>query len=359
MVMSLYRAIDRSKVQFDFVIDNDVENVFEEEIERLGGRIYRLPKFNGKNYKQVRKAWDTFFVSHPEYKVLHSHVRSYASMYLPVAKAHGVKTIIHSHNTSNGHGIAAAAKMVLQYPLRFQADYFFGCSEIAGQWLFGKKVVKSDRYFMLKNAVDVDRFSYRANAREEIRRKLGIGDNDFVIGHIGRMHPQKNHRFLIDCFREIAEQRSDTKLMLLGDGELRREIEEQIRQMDLEDRVLLLGIQSDPEMYLSAMDCLMLPSVHEGLPVVVVEAQASGLRCFVSDTVTREVCLSELVQYLPITQGTEPWVNAGVSCTQQRLDVTKQIEENGFCVNSSAKWLLDFYLKIVNREVSLCKGAQS
>ena len=352
MVMSLYRAIDRSKVQFDFVVDCDEENVFEQEIAQLGGRVFRLPKFNGKNFMEVRKAWAAFFKTHPEYKVLHSHIRSYAAIYLPVAKAHGVKTIIHSHNTSNGHGIMAIGKKLLQYPLRFQADYYFGCSEIAGQWLFGKKIVASDRYYMLKNAVDLDRFSYKQQIREKIRRQLNIKDDALVIGHIGRMHPQKNHHFLIDCFAEIAAQREDARLILLGDGDLRAEITEQIHRLVLDDKVLLLGIRKNIEEYLCAMDCMALPSLHEGLPVVVVEAQANGLHCFVADTVTKEVELSELVRYLPISQGSEPWVQAILNCKQEHINVSRQIQEGGFCVSTSSRWLCDFYQAIVKEKAS-------
>lgn len=348
MVMNLYRAIDRDRIQFDFILDCDKENVFEEEIHGLGGRVFHLPKFNGKNYKQVRKAWDDFFKTYPEYKVLHSHIRSYASLYLPIARAHGVKTIIHSHNTSNGKGIISIGKKILQYPLRFQADYFFGCSEIAGQWLFGKRIIKSDRYFMLKNAVDTERFAYQQQLREKVRSDLKIAKNALVIGHIGRMHPQKNHHFLIDCFREIAAKRNDTRLILLGDGELRGEITAHIHKLGLEEQVLMLGIQKNPEDYLSAMDCFVLPSVHEGLPVVVVEAQANGLPCLVSDAVTRQVQLSELVQYLPISQGITPWVNAALDCKQSRMDVSARIKESGFCVKTSSQWLCDFYHTITS-----------
>ena len=346
MVMSLYRAIDREKVQFDFIIDCDVENVFEDEIKQLGGLIFRLPKFNGKNLMQVRKAWDDFFCDHQEYKILHSHVRSYASLYLPIAKKYGVKTIIHSHNTSNGRGIMSIAKRVLQYPLRFQADYFFGCSEIAGQWLFGKKIVRSDRYFMLKNAVDMDRFSYSEEKRYQFRRELAIEDHTVVIGHVGRMHPQKNHHFLIDCFAQIVMQRNDVKLMLLGDGELREEISRYIHQLGLQDHVLVLGMKKNVEDYFSAMDCLVLPSLHEGLPVVIVEAQANGLTCFVSDTVTKEVQLSELVHYLPVNQGEKAWSSAILDTEIDRKDVSEQIRNNGFCIKGSSSWLCDFYTKI-------------
>lgn len=348
MVMNLYRAIDRNKIQFDFILDCDKENIFEEEINLLGGRVFHLPKFNGKNYKRVYEAWNDFFKTHPEYKVLHSHIRSYASLYLPIAKAHGVKTIIHSHNTSNGKGVLSVGKKILQYPLRFQADYFFGCSEIAGQWLFGKRVVKSDRYFMLKNAVDTERFAYQQQLREKVRCDLKIAKDALVIGHIGRMHPQKNHHFLIECFHEIAAKRNDARLILLGDGELRGEITEHIQRLGLEEQVLMLGIQKNPEDYLSAMDCFVLPSVHEGLPVVVVEAQANGLPCLVSDAVTREVQLSELVQYLSISQGITPWVNAVLDYKQSRMDVSAQIKESGFCVKASSQWLCNFYQTIVH-----------
>lgn len=347
MVMSIYRAINREKVQFDFIIDNDKVNVYAEEIRQLGGKIFQLPKFNGKNYRQVRRAWEKFLSEHPEYKILHSHVRSYAALYIPIAKKYGLKTIIHSHNTSNGRGIAALGKKILQYPLRFQADYFFGCSEIAGQWLFGKKIVKSSRYFMLKNAVDMDRFSFRKPIRDQIRQEMGADENALLIGHVGRMHPQKNHSFLIDCFAKIAEQRNDAKLVLLGDGEHRKAIVEQIKQLGLQDHVLMLGLKKNVEDYFSAMDCFVLPSLHEGLPVVVVEAQANGLPCFISDTVTKEVQLSELVQYLSITQGESPWVEAVLSADLNRKDVSEQIRSSGFCVQSSSQWLCNFYGEIV------------
>jgi glycosyltransferase involved in cell wall biosynthesis len=345
MVMALYRAMDRSKVQFDFVLDCDT-NIFEDEIRQLGGRIFRLPKFNGRNFREIRTAWKDFFANHPEYKVLHSHIRSYASLYLPIAKKYGVKTIIHSHNTSNGKGLKAIMKMALQYPLRFQADYFFGCSELAGQWLFGRKVVKSDRYFMLKNAVDVDRFSYCQEVRERIRKELACDDGTFVIGHVGRMNPQKNHRFLIECFSAIAEKKRNAKLILLGDGELRDEVAQQIAALGLEDRVAILGVKGNVEEYFSAMDCLLLPSLHEGLPVVIVEAQANGLKSFVSDTVTREVQLSQQVQYLPINQGSQSWVDAVLGADLGRKDVTEDIRKHGFCVKASSRWLCDFYLDI-------------
>lgn len=200
---------------------------------------------------------------------------------------------------------------------------------------------------MLKNAVDLERFAYRQEVRDAIRRELSVDENTLLIGHVGRMHPQKNHQFLIECFAQIAQKKSHVKLVLLGEGELREAICEQIRQLGLQDRVVLLGLKKNVEDYFSAMDFLVLPSVHEGLPVVVVEAQASGLKCFVSDTVTKEVQLSDLVEYLPINQGEAPWVEAVVNAEPIRKDVSDRIRNGGFCIKASSRWLCDFYAGIV------------
>lgn len=349
MVMSLYRAIDRQQMQFDFVLDTQTEGVFENEIRQLGGRIYYVPKFNGRNGAKVRSAWHKFFREHPEYKILHSHVRSYASLYLPIAKKNGLKTVVHSHNTSNGKGIASVGKWLLQYPLRHQADYFFGCSEWAGQWLFGKKVVKSDRYYMLKNAVDMDRFAFRPEIRQQIRQELGAEESTRVLGHVGRMNVQKNHAFLLRAFRDMVDAHPDTLLVLLGDGELREAVEKQIRELSLEKHVRVLGVKENAQEYMSAMDALLLPSLHEGLPVVVVEAQAAGLPCLIADTITREVALSELVHYLPINEGTEPWVKAMDEVDFARKDVAEALAQQGFSVTHTAKWLCRFYQEILDK----------
>lgn len=346
MLMSIYRVLDKSKIQFDFVIDTEEVGYFAKEIRRLGGRIWRLPKFTGKNRKAVQHAWRVFLKEHPEYRILHSHVRSYASLYIPVAKECGLKTIIHSHNTSNGKGIKAIGKMILQLPLRDQADYFFGCSERAGQWLFGKKVVESDRFFILKNAVDLERFKFDSSARRRIRDELNVDDDTLLLGHIGRFHPQKNHRFLLGTFIKLKEQRAKTKLVLLGDGELKEEIAQYIHKNELNDDVLLLGIKENTEDYLSAMDALLFPSVHEGLPVVVIEAQANGLTSMISDTITREVGISDLVCYLPINQGFLPWIDILRKYVPVRRDVTNEIRHGGYSVRDSANWLYDFYMTI-------------
>ena len=346
MVMNLYRNIDRSKMQFDFIIDHTVDMDFEEEIKSLGGKIYVMPTFKGHNILEVIRAWNQFFAVHPEYKVIHSHVRSYASVYLPIAKKYGLKTVIHSHSTSNGSGFPALVKMIMQYPLRYQADCYLSCSKDAGKWLFGDKVAAGEKFKILQNAIDIADYQYSETGREKIRKELKL-DDEILFGHVGRFHESKNPIFLIEVFHQLHKQMPKSKLVMVGDGELRKQIEEKIRQFGLEKDVYLLGTRNDVKMILQAMDCFLFPSCWEGVPVTVIEAQAAGLPCFVSDTVTKDVGASDLVRYLPIQNGTEPWVKAITETSLERKNVTEEIKQEGFDITTTSKWLMNLYYELM------------
>ena len=348
MVLNLYKAIDRNRIQFDFVLDHPELNQLQSTVEKLGAKIYYMPAFKGTNLVEIINSWDHFFEIHSEYKILHSHVRSYASFYIPIAKKYGVKTIIHSHSTSNGNGISALIKAMLQYPLRYEADYFFGCSKMAGEWLFGKKVVQSTRYFLLKNAVDTKKYKYNSKIRADYRKLLGVSENSTVYVHVGRLHEAKNHMFLLDLFKELKQQRPESVLVIVGDGKLRDTIEKKITELDIEQNVRLLGARDDVPEIFQASDCFLFPSKWEGLPVTVVEAQAAGLPCFVSDKVTKEVNLSELVVNLPIDKGTRLWVEEICKADYQRKNVSDKIKKAGFDIEDSAEWLMHFYEGIIN-----------
>ncbi len=343
MMLNLYRSMDRDKIQFDFILDHPDETYFAPQVEELGGRIYALSPFRGTNAGEIRRDWNNFFYTHPEYTVLHSHVRSYASLYLPVAKAHGVMTIIHSHSTSNGSGVSAAVKEVLQKPLRHQADVLMACSSEAGEWLFGKKACQSERFVLLPNAVDLRRYAPDPEKRRALRRELGL-EGRMVIGHVGRFMEVKNHRFLLEVFREIHERHPASALLLVGDGPLQEETARQAVELGIAEDVLMTGNRDDVPELLGAMDRFVLPSLWEGLPVTAVEAQAAGLPCFLSDPITRDVDLSPLVHYLPLG---DPAVWADeILRDHPRLDVRADIVRAGFDVQGSARKLSELYLRL-------------
>ncbi len=343
MMMNIYRHIDREKIQFDFVIDHPAETYFVPEIEALGGRVHVLPAFHGTNAGEIRRDWNNFFYLHPEYHVLHSHTRSYASLYLPQARRHGVMTIIHSHSTSTGGGVRGAVKSVLQLPLRFQADGLMACSRDAGEWLFGKTACRSERFILLPNGIDLDRFTVGREKRAQYRRELGL-EGRYVIGHVGRFYDVKNHSFLLDAFQKVHEREPDAVLLLVGVGPLQQAMAQKAVDLGVAEQVIMTGNRDDVPELLSAMDVFAFPSLWEGLPVTVVEAQAAGLPCVLSDTITREVDVSPLVERLPLGDP-ELWA-ARLLERRPHLDVSADIVRAGFDICSSARKLSELYTRL-------------
>lgn len=347
MVMNLYRAIDRTQIQFDFITHTDRSQAYTDEILKHGGKIYYFPKFKGANFLKLRKLWIKFFKEHPEYKILHSHVRSYASLYLPIAKKAGVKTIIHSHSTSNGKGLSSFVKRLMQFPLRYQADYFFGCSKEAGEWLFGKKVVESSKYHVLKNAIDTEKYKFNEESRAQYREKLRLG-NKLTYVHVGRFHPSKNHTFLLNLFAEIHKRNPNTVLLLVGDGPLHSSIQTQIEELCLQDDVLLLGSRDDIPEILHAADCFLFPSLWEGFGMVAVEAQATGLPCICSDMVPSSVKVTDFCYFIS-TDDLLAWVDMSMQNTRYALSMQNEGNVNGiesFDIKKSAAELQSFYLNV-------------
>lgn len=347
MVMNLYRAVDRTQVQFDFIIHTEKHQAYYDEIIALGGRIYSFPAFNGINVFALRKKWAEFFKNHPEYKILHSHVRSYASLYLPIAQKAGLKTIIHSHNTSSGKGLKAIVKFCLQRGLRKNVDYYFACSDVAGKWLFGEKITKQNNYFVLKNAIDVGKYAFSEECRKKIRDEFNIKDK-FVVGHVGRFHPQKNHLFLVDVFAEIHKQCPNSILMLVGIGELMDAVKAKVAELKLNDSVIFTGSRDDVPALLSAMDVFVFPSLWEGLGIVAIEAQTSGMRTICSDVVPKDAQVTDLVEFISLSKSAEEWAESVLkcSCSYKRLNMQRFLVNAGYDVLTTVKWLQNFYLSI-------------
>ena len=327
-----------------------MDSPFIEEIEKLGGKIYKLPKFNGRNYLFLRAAWNHFFKEHPYYHILHSHVRSYASLYLPVARKNGVKTIIHSHSTSNGGGLSAIIKSILQYPLRFQADYYFACSKYAGEWLYGKRIVSAKNFMIIANAIDAEKYRFSVKTRQEIRDELKIPSNAFVVGNVGRFTQAKNHSFIIECFKVIHDSTPNSYLLLVGTGESKEKIEEQERFLNLQNNVILTGVRNDIPQLLFAMDVFLFPSLWEGLGIVAIEARASGLPVICSDAIPKETKVTDIIKYIPINTTMNNWKKAIMMYQHyDRKDRIEEIRKAGFDIKETSKWLERFYIKISKR----------
>ena len=345
-VMNMYRNIDRSKVQFDFVVTPETKEGFYDEITNLGGKIFSCPRYKGTNHIQYNKWWDDFFNEHPEYKVIHGHVRSTASIYLKIAKRPGLVTIAHSHSTSHGNGISAIVKRIMQLPIRKQADYLFACSDKAGKWLYGEKAITQQNYYMIPNGVDLKRFEFDVNKRNQMRMTLGIKKDMMILGHIGRLSTPKNHKFLLNVFNKYHKINSNSKLLLVGDGELFDCIKEHIDKLNISDAVIMTGSKQNTEDYYQVMDIFVFPSLWEGLPVSVVEAQANGLQCLISDVITHDVDLTDLIQYLPLDE--ELWLGAIVEAhKKKRMGLTNENIQRlqPFDALTVANKLQEFYLK--------------
>jgi glycosyltransferase involved in cell wall biosynthesis len=342
MIMNLYRNIDRTKVQFDFVENEGEQAAFDEEILSLGGRIFRCPRYRGTNHFAYTKWWQAFFESHrEEYPVVHGHIGSTAAIYLSIAKKHGAYAIAHSHSAGEG----SFMYRLFAYPTRYIADHFFACSVDAGLSRYGKRVGSdAARCQVLNNAIDTRKFLYDPDIRQQMREQLRINKDYLVIGHVGRFHAVKNHTFLLDVFARLNWKDANTVLLLVGDGDLRGEMEQKARTLGISDRVIFSGVRSDVPDLMQAMDCFVFPSLYEGLPVTLIEAQAAGLPCIVSDAVPAECAVTNLVKSLSLSAGASQWAEEILKTgTSHRPDTKEQMIRAGYDMEANAQWLQNFY----------------
>ena len=348
LLISLYRHINRTQIQFDFVVHTDKDCAFDAEIYSLGGLIYHCPRYTIKNHVKYTRWWNNFFASHPEYKIVHGHQRSTASIYLRIAKKNKITTIAHSHAVSSrGNLSEKAIKAVLQYHIRYVADWFMACSPEAGKWLFGKKIVASDRFIWLKNAIEVDRFTFDSAKRETVRKEYGIG-NFLVFGHIGSFTPVKNHKFLIDVFYEILRHNEDTKLLLIGAGECKQRTEEYVQRLGMKNNVIFAGDRDDVADILQAMDVFVFPSKHEGFGISVLEAQTADLPVIVSNNVPHEIAVTERIEFVPLSDGAQIWAHKAIAKAEitQRRNLASEIKSAGYDAATETGKLTSFYQSI-------------
>ena len=344
VVMNYYRHINRDKIQFDFIVDNDSTCPQESEIIDLGGRVYRIAPY--QHIKDNMNDLERIFRKN-KYKIVHSHLTTMSVFSLAVAKKCGVPVrICHGHNTAApGEGKKNIMKYMLRPFSKIFATHYFACSEYAGKWLFGEKAFKSGKVTILRNAIDLKEFQFSQEYRDAVRKELGI-ENKFVIGHIGRFVYQKNHEFLLEIFGEILKIRPDSVLLLIGEGPLEENIKQKAKEFP-KGTIKFLGIRNDTYRLYSAFDVFCLPSRYEGLPVVGVEAQANGLPCVFSDAMTREVKLLETVTFLNINEPAKTW--AMIPMKKRLENAGEIIRSSGFDISSQAQKLEKLYEKLFTK----------
>lgn len=351
MIMNYYRKIDKSRVQFDFLLTVPGHYDFEEEIKELGGHIYRVSPLTKNHPRDYMKDVDRFFKEHPQYRIVHSHTSSKSYFPLRLAKKNGVPVrIAHSHSTRAEKGINGIIRKALRLPLRTVATDFFSCGDEASVYLYGEKIAR-EKAVVLPNAIDSRLYRFDAAQARRIRQSLGL-DNQFVIGNVGRFFPLKNHMFIIDIFHAVKQLHPESRLLLCGDGELRKAVEKKASDLGLSQDIVFTGVRSDIPRLLMAMDVFLFPSIEgEGLPVAMLEAQASGLQCFMSDCVPVQCVITQNVKRLPLSQPPEHWAREILRLKDgyERRDMLSDIEKAGFDINSNAKWLEEFYLQANER----------
>lgn len=344
-VMDMYRNMDRSTVQFDFMVHSTEKAFFDDEIEKLGGHIYRVPRFLVYNFFSYRKAWKKFFDEHKEFAAVHGNMTSTASIYLPIAKKSGVPiTIAHARSAGVDKGFKGILTKILRKSLYKKCDYCLACSALAGKAVFGEKAFESGIVKVLPDTVAGARYRYNADMREKMREELQLGER-VVLGHVGRFHYAKNHEYLLQIFKEFKELEPRSILLLVGGGDLMYKMKSLAVELGVAEDVIFAGTQSNIEDYYQVMDYFVFPSRYEGLPGTIIEAQISGLKCLMSDTITDEVKITELVETASIQDDAAIWatrIYEGIN--YERIDRYQDVQNAGFDIMSQIHILEKGYL---------------
>tara|TARA_R110002033_G_scaffold143987_1_gene182085 strand:- start:2326 stop:3465 length:1140 start_codon:yes stop_codon:yes gene_type:complete len=356
MIMNYYRNINRDKIQFDFLVHRKEKGSFDDEINSLGGRIYNLnpinPIFPNLYYKELR----TFFKHHQEFNVIHSHLNTFSCFPLKIAAEFNIPCrIAHAHiaiadiklndllhnKESPKELVKKLIKLQLRKKIHKYCSHYFSCGEKAGKWLFGDET----NFTIINNAIDAKKFKYNKQVSDAYRKELNL-ENKLVIGHVGRFNSQKNHSYLLHIFANLLKKQSNSILVLIGDGDMRKQIQEEAKKLNIEDKLLLLGVRTDVPQIYQMLDIFVFPSFYEGLPVTLIEAQAAGIKILASDSITNEVSITEDIEFLSINYSTDIWVeNILQKIRYKKNDNFELIKKRGFDINMNADYLADFYIK--------------
>lgn len=339
-LMKIYRALDKSKYQMDFCVSSAKKGFYDDEIKSMGGKIIHITK---KSKNPIKSFFDIkHVVKTGNYKsVIRISQHSLSSIDLLAAKLGGAKKLIFRSSNSNSCGsILNRFFHILFKPLAIIIpNVKIAPSDVAAIHMFGKSQFVTAKVKILNNGLNVNDYKFNEEIRKIKRKELNINDDELVIGHVGRMTKQKNHKFLIDIFNEYLKKNSNARLLLIGNGELETEIREYIKSKGILHKVEMLGVRSDTNQLYQAMDCFVFPSLYEGMPNTVIEAQTSGLKCIVSNTITKDVNITSKVSFYSIYD-IEEWVN-NISVSQKRIDDYKVIKKYGYDITNTVNVFID------------------
>ncbi len=350
-IMDILRELDRDRFRYDFLL-NEAPGAYEEEAKSLGCNIYRTVKYKVYNKGRYLKELRDFFAEHPGIDIVQGHSTNTAALYLPLAKAAGVPvTIAHARSAGVEPGLKGWLKKQTRKCLFEKADVCFSCSREAAAAVFGEEHLREVR--IIPNAIKAMSFApteKNVAAGAALRKELGT-ENAFVVGHVGRFHYAKNHRFLLQVFCEILKKKPEAMLLLVGDGEDREKIEQWISEFKLKDKVIMPGMQRDTAKYYQAMDVMVFPSFYEGLPGTVVEAQCAALPCVLSDTITEDVSVTPLLRYMSLKESAEEWAQTALELSDKyprgarngALEYCEAMKDKGFDVTAQVKELQNIY----------------
>ena len=344
VILNYYRHIDHEKFQFDFVVDGEPLPYIYKEVEKYGGKVFSVTPYSRNIIHYMADIYHIVKGGH--YDIIHSNMNTMSGFSLFAAQLAGAKVrILHNHATANkGEGVKTLLKYILRPIAKWPATYFCACSEQSARWMYGKQWRKKSH--LIYNAVDVQKFQFNPRIRDQKRKELHIRDGNFVIGHAGRFTYAKNHRFILEIFKDIVQIIPNATLVLLGDGSLRKNIETKVQEYHLEDRVQFLGVRTDVSEWLQAMDVFLFPSWYEGLGMAAVEAQISGLPTLMSTYVPKEAKVIENAWFLPLDK------NSWVDCLKllHGSPVNREVNKadlGHYDIEIEARKLMEYYQQLL------------
>ena len=340
-LMNLYRNIDRKKLQFDFLVEYEEKEFYDEEIIKMGGRIYYTNFRKTLNVFKFRKQVSTILKKHPEYKIMHIHATAIGKICTDIAKKNKIPVIIaHTHNNGAVKDWKYYPKIILRKLYMNGPTDFFACSEDAGKYTF-----KNRQFKVIHNSIDTKRFLFNKEIREEIRKELNIEDK-YVIGNVGRLHEQKNQTFLIDIFYKLLKKKENAFLLIIGKGPLEEQLKNKVKNLDIEDKVLFLGNRNDVNKLYQGMDVFVLPSLFEGLGIVAIEAQAASLPVIASTGVADEASVTPNIKKIGLEEDIDKWVDEVLKAkTQDNSHILEYIKKSGYDIEENAKIMQNFYIE--------------